>query len=67
MKTSNFKWSYNSELSLRPDRGMSRDMLASMVKSWRKNGFTVTRKSSNGKTLFMVKTNGLLAFSEVTS
>lgn len=68
MKTANFKWSYNSELDLRNDPKMTREKLAQMVRSWRKDkAMHVTRKASKGKTLFTVRTGGLVAFSEVTA
>ena len=66
MKNNTFNWSYTSELTLRSDRTMTRDKLAKMIKGWRENGFSVSRKASNGKTLFTVRTGGLIAFSEVS-
>lgn len=66
MKATSFRWAYNSELNLRYDPKMSRDYLAKLVRHWRKNGFHVTRRKTKDKTLFIVQTGGLFAFSEVS-
>jgi hypothetical protein len=66
MKQSSFRWAYDSEINLRRDPKMNRELLSKLIRSWRRNGFIVTRKRDQDKTIFRVNAGGLIAFSELS-